>query len=355
MDKSQNLLVEGLERLGLIASRIRKNEKEVPQIEIDIILEELRNLYMVALGFEQELAHKSDAIEEGSHTEAKRAEEERIAAEAAAKRAEEERIAAAKRAEEERIAAEAAAKRAEEERVAAAKRAEEEHLAAEAAAKRAEEERVAAAKRAEEERIAAEAAAKRAEEERVAAEAAAKRAEERQKAAAAAIAAAAAPIVAQEAPSHEDGAAIERQMEVLSGNPNDELFSEPASARKAEPKREISLFDTLGFNAGGTAKPTIGDTLKQMGPSIGDRLDSKVRAQKVDDLRNVISINDKFNYMSELFHKNMKGYNDFILRLNGMTDREEALAYVRSVAADYKWNDSSDTVKSFYKIFDRKF
>ena len=144
-------------------------------------------------------------------------------------------------------------------------------------------------------------------------------------------------------------------MEVLSGNPNDELFSEPASARKAEPKREISLFDTLGFNAGGTAKPTIGDTLKQMGPSIGDRLDSKVRAQKVDDLRNVISINDKFNYMSELFHKNMKGYNDFILRLNGMTDREEALAYVRSVAADYKWNDSSDTVKSFYKIFDRKF
>ena len=52
MNNKANSLVEGMERLGLIASRIRKNEGKTPQIEIDIILEELRNLYMVALQME---------------------------------------------------------------------------------------------------------------------------------------------------------------------------------------------------------------------------------------------------------------------------------------------------------------
>jgi len=81
------------------------------------------------------------------------------APEASAK-AEEERIAAEKKAEEERLVAEAAAK-AEEERIAAEKKAEEDRLAAEAAA-RGEEERIAAEKKAEEEKLAAE--AKKAEE-----------------------------------------------------------------------------------------------------------------------------------------------------------------------------------------------
>ena len=59
MNRIANSLVEGMERLGLIASRIRKNEGKTPQIEIDIILEELRNLYMVALQLEADEAGAS--------------------------------------------------------------------------------------------------------------------------------------------------------------------------------------------------------------------------------------------------------------------------------------------------------
>ena len=77
--------------------------------------------------------------------------------------------------------------------------------------------------------------------------------------------------------------------------------------------------------------------------------------RKVDDLRTVININDKFSFMSDLFRNNMKAYNDFIMHLNGLTLRDEALAYVAEVAEQYKWDNDSVTVRTFYKIFDKKF
>ena len=78
-------------------------------------------------------------------------------------------------------------------------------------------------------------------------------------------------------------------------------------------------------------------------------------SRKVDDLRTVININDKFSFMSELFKNNMRAYNDFIMYLNSLTSRDEALAYVRETAAQYKWDEESLAVKSFYKVFDMKF
>ena len=59
--------------------------------------------------------------------------------------------------------------------------------------------------------------------------------------------------------------------------------------------------------------------------------------------------------MNELFRNNMKGYNDFIMKLNALNSRDEALSYVHEIAEQYKWDDESLTVKTFYSIFDRKF
>ena len=325
MNKSENSLVVGLERLALIASRIRKNEGAVPQIEIDIILEELRNLYMVALKIEKDNPQevKPDVLELDLSAAREMAEEEqRLAEEAAAKRA----------AEEKRLADEAAAKKA----------AEEKRLAEEAAAKRA----------AEEKRLAEEAAAKRAaEEKRLAEEAAAKRAAEEKRKAAALAAEELKPVFAPDETTKAPEPVIEPQMERLEGNPNDELFAdEPASA-----KREASLFDYISKESGSRGKRTLADTLNHPAHNVEEQLAGSVRAKKVDDLRTIININDKFSFMSELFHNNMKAYNDFILRLNATAERAEALGYVKAVAEEYKWDEGSVVVKSFYKIFDRKF
>ena len=402
MKNTRNLLLEGMERLGLIASRIRQNQGAAPKIEIDIILEELRNLYMVALQLEAEELKPKIVDPDLNAAEVKRlaeeaaarkaAEEKRQAEEAAARKAAEEKrqaeeAAAKKAAEEKRQAEEAAAKKAAEEKrqaeeAAARKAAEEKRQAEEAAARKAAEEKrqaeeAAARKAAEEKRQAEEAAAKKAaEEKRKAEEAAARKlAEEKRKAEEAAAKKAAEekrkaeesaandeefrPIFAPPTAAEEEAPIAEPVMESLEGNPNDDLFTEesqkPAAAGGSK-KRESSLFDYLNQDNGeNKPKRTLADTLNQGGRTVEDQLETRVKSKKVDDLRTIININDKFSFMSELFHNNMKAYNDFILRLNAFTDREEALAYVDEVAAQYMWNNNSLVVKNFYKVFDHKF
>ena len=377
MKDSGNLLLEGMERLGLIAARIRQNQGPIPQIEIDIILQELRNLYMEALKLEAEGIKPAAADPDRMAAEAKRqAEEEaaRKAAEVQRKAAEEaaRKAAEAKRqaeAEAARNAAEAK-RQAEEEaarKAAEAKRQAEEEAARKAAeAKRqAEEEarKAAEAKRQAEE----EAARKAAEAKRQAEEEARKAAEAKRKAEEEAFRKAAAeelkPIFAPEPVEQEAASVIEPMMEKIEGNPNDELFADepaapakPAKQTKAK-SQESSLFDYFK-NSSEEDQPrvrTLADTLNKNNRNVEEQLETRVNAKKVDDLRTIININDKFSFMSELFHNNMKAYNDFILRLNSYTSREEALAYVAEVAAQYMWHENSMVVKSFYKVFDRKF
>lgn len=126
---------------------------------------------------------------------------------------------------------------------------------------------------------------------------------------------------------------------------------EPVGDKAAE-ERIASLFDYIKPAGEKPVQRTLAETLGER--SVHD-IDKKIGANKVEDLRTVININDKFSFMNELFRNNMKGYNDFILRLNAIESREEALKYVEEVAATYNWDNESATVKTFYTIFDRKF
>ena len=141
--------------------------------------------------------------------------------------------------------------------------------------------------------------------------------------------------------------------------PKPEPVVEPKVEVKEEPKEEVkqtpqaSLFDYIkNGNAEKPAPRTIADSL---GNGVKEGIEQKINSNKISDLRTIININDKFSFMNELFHNNMKGYNDFILRLNAISNREEALAYVRTIAEQYSWDDESLAVKTFYTIFDRKF
>ena len=333
MKDSGNLLLEGMERLGLIAARIRQNQGPIPQIEIDIILQELRNLYMEALKLEAEGIKPAAADPDRMAAEAKRQAEEE---------------AARKAAEAQRKAAEEAARKAAE-----AKRQAEEEAARKAAEAKRQAEEEAARKAAEVKRQAEEEARKAAEAKRKAEE------EAFRKAAAEELK----PIFAPEPVEQEAASVIEPMMEKIEGNPNDELFADepaapakPAKQTKAK-SQESSLFDYFK-NSSEEDQPrvrTLADTLNKNNRNVEEQLETRVNAKKVDDLRTIININDKFSFMSELFHNNMKAYNDFILRLNSYTSREEALAYVAEVAAQYMWHENSMVVKSFYKVFDRKF
>ena len=325
--ETEKSLLRGLERLGMMAEQIRKNGGKISPIEADILLQELRDLYVIALDQPKEIDNSAAHRAEEEAAARKKAEEEAAARkkaeeEAAARRKAEEEAAARKKAEEE-----AAARKKAEEEAAARKKAEEEAVAR----KKAEEE-AAARKQAEEEA----AARKKAEEE-------AKRIENEEK-----------PVFAPEEPVKEEPAIMPPVMESIEGNPNDTLFD--TEETKPEPQGN-SLFSYLN-NPPQEEKPTVrtlADTLQVSQHNVEERLEKKVNAKKVDDLRTIININDKFSFMSELFHNNMKGYNDFILHLNTIADRDEAMAYVNNVAGQYEWDQNSMAVQTFFQIFDRKF
>ena len=94
----------------------------------------------------------------------------------------------------------------------------------------------------------------------------------------------------------------------------------------------------------------FGDTLRSSTPIAGAALE-----HKVNDLRTVININDKYSFMTELFRGNMKAYNDFIVQLNDIANRSEAMSLVEATAEQYHWDNDSLAVRNFYKVFDKKF
>ena len=146
--------------------------------------------------------------------------------------------------------------------------------------------------------------------------------------------------------------------------PIEEPAPETAAAETAAPQAaaeettaaQPSLFDYFKSSAQDTPAPrTLADTLGEKAAQAAIANNTNPRPDRVHDLRTIININDKFSFMNELFHNNMKGYNDFILRLNAIDNREEAQTYVDSIASQYSWDNESMTVKTFYSIFNRKF
>ncbi len=124
------------------------------------------------------------------------------------------------------------------------------------------------------------------------------------------------------------------------------------AARKAATNTG-SLKDLLSQNAIG--QRTLAEQLGQRSAGFNGSNEARMGQNRITDLRSAISINDKFSFLTEMFHNQLKEYNDFIMKLNAFTVREDALAYVNMVAQEYNWDRESITVKTFFSLFDRKF
>ncbi len=152
----------------------------------------------------------------------------------------------------------------------------------------------------------------------------------------------------------------------MSPEPEPEPVSEPepsADAQVVEPKpqhkdaaaQQPSLFDFITRKNEQGQNVPLGETLKPTTNYAEGTLGQKVVNRKIADLRTIININDKFSFVEQLFTSNIRAYNECILKLNDMADKSEALAYIATIAQHYNWDESSVVVKNFYKIIDRKF
>jgi hypothetical protein len=69
------------------------------------------------------------------------------------------------------------------------------------------------------------------------------------------------------------------------------------------------------------------------------------------DIRELIGINDKYLYISELFGNNKEAYEEVINELNSFDTEEEAIGWLRNnVYREYNWNEDVEAVQYFFSL-----
>ena len=140
-----------------------------------------------------------------------------------------------------------------------------------------------------------------------------------------------------------------------------------------EEPRQTSLFDYLKSTTitkaaeqvdrfSGSTVTTLADKFQQAKERerllFGSNMSNEERKQpRVKDLRSIIGVSDKFLFINELFGKNMRAYTEFIMKLTNMEidATDEALAYLKTTEEQYGWDKESLAEQTFIKIFERKF
>lgn len=69
------------------------------------------------------------------------------------------------------------------------------------------------------------------------------------------------------------------------------------------------------------------------------------------DIRQLIGVNDKYQFISELFGNNTDAYEDVISELNTFDTEEEAIVWIKnSVGNQFGWHNEMESVQSFYRL-----
>ena len=81
-----------------------------------------------------------------------------------------------------------------------------------------------------------------------------------------------------------------------------------------------------------------------------------VAAESLNDIRKKIGINDKYQFISELFGNDKEAYESTLNQLNSFTNYEEAVEWLDENAhSTYAWDDEQFTVQSFYDLLNNFF
>ena len=106
---------------------------------------------------------------------------------------------------------------------------------------------------------------------------------------------------------------------------------------------KYSLAEVLNANG-----HSLNDTLvKNSEPSLANILSNS----KIEDLRQALSLAERFRFQRELFNGNGEKLNTTLAAINGMNAEEQALAYLSS----FGWNEENKCVEEFRELIHRRF
>jgi hypothetical protein len=86
-----------------------------------------------------------------------------------------------------------------------------------------------------------------------------------------------------------------------------------------------------------------------------DSLMSKLGASKLETLKGAIGLNDKMQFISELFEGSSDMFNETVEKLDKQQNNEKARLYLSEIAVKQGWDAEDPLVEEFVRILDRRY
>ena len=147
-------------------------------------------------------------------------------------------------------------------------------------------------------------------------------------------------------------AETEKQEPVTENNKKETIKPETQSIAVDHFSSEI--FHGAAFPAPVPQESVVKESAKRKNKS-NESVSEKLQHKKISDLKAAIGINEKFQFINELFEGNMKEYNVAIDQINNFISRSEAESYLANLQEVYKWSDENPIAANFLELVERRF
>ena len=120
----------------------------------------------------------------------------------------------------------------------------------------------------------------------------------------------------------------------------------PVEVEVSQPKTTLDLFANTGDES-------LGAALSQQAtqPNLGEKLEHA----PVGDLREAIGINDKFQFINELFNGDMDQYNKVLDELNSFASLQGALTYLSELSVQYDFQKTGMAFQRLKALLNKKY
>jgi hypothetical protein len=113
--------------------------------------------------------------------------------------------------------------------------------------------------------------------------------------------------------------------------------------KHTEEQKKVTIADKIGNHT-----TSRNEKLSQVDNSLSATHANK----KVTDIKQAISIGDRFRFQRELFKSNGEDMNKTLTYINQLATLNEAMSFLKS---KYGWDETNEAVEDFYQIVKRKF
>lgn len=135
------------------------------------------------------------------------------------------------------------------------------------------------------------------------------------------------------------------------------------------PQAEINKVVEPKFQPQKEEEPVVEETVnqqleEQQVESLNDKfseqseqlsLAEKLGKKPIPDLVKAIGLNQKFLFMNDLFEGENNHYKEALNMLNNFSDYSQANVYVETLRTKHSWDESSNTVKEFVELIQRRY